>query len=146
MQPPPPPQQPSADADADADEPVRRFTRLEVESHNNMNSAAIIIDNKVYNVTEFLEEHPGGAEVLLDNAGRDASQCFRDVGHSDIALEWRKQFLVGELVQDEWRPVAERTPLLDEPREQQTLGGLLDVWAPPALLALLAGTLYIYLF
>lgn len=140
-------QQPSGSAaGAGASEPARRFTRVEVESRNNMNSAAIIIDNLVYDVTEFLEEHPGGAEVLLDNAGRDASQCFRDVGHSDIALEWRKQFLVGELVEEDKRELVERAPLLDDPADELTLTSLLNVWGPPALLAMLAATFYVYLF
>jgi cytochrome b involved in lipid metabolism len=33
----------------------------------------LIIDNKVYDVTEFHQEHPGGSQVLLTHVGKDAS-------------------------------------------------------------------------
>lgn len=32
-----------------------------------------IIDNKVYDVTDFVHEHPGGEQVLLTHVGKDAS-------------------------------------------------------------------------
>lgn len=41
----------------------------------------------VYDVTEFLSQHPGGAEVILRNAGKDAT-CVTKSAHltSDIVL------------------------------------------------------------
>ena len=35
---------------------------------------------KVYDVTEFLAEHPGGEEILLETAGTDSTEAFEDVG------------------------------------------------------------------
>jgi hypothetical protein len=35
----------------------------------------------------FRSQHPGGDEVLLTEAGKDASDSFEDVGHSDEARE-----------------------------------------------------------
>ncbi|EPB86027.1 hypothetical protein HMPREF1544_07187 [Mucor circinelloides 1006PhL] len=56
------------------------FTRKEFEKINQAvkdgDSDAkkfIIIDNKLYDVTEFVEDHPGGANVLLTHVGKDAS-------------------------------------------------------------------------
>jgi cytochrome b involved in lipid metabolism len=66
------------------------FKLAEVAKHNTAKDAWVIIDGKVYDVTKFLEQHPGGEEVLLDVAGRDATNDFNDVGHSD---EVRSRFV-----------------------------------------------------
>ncbi|PSS35464.1 hypothetical protein PHLCEN_2v1619 [Hermanssonia centrifuga] len=50
----------------------------------------------VYNVTKFLDEHPGGDEVILAEAGKDATEAFEDVGHSDEARALLPDMLVGE--------------------------------------------------
>ena len=59
-----------------------------------------IIDNNVYDVTNFLAEHPGGEEVLLDLGGEDATEAFEDVGHSDEARDLLKPLLIGALKND----------------------------------------------
>eukprot|EP00665_Eupelagonemidae_sp_cell47_P012202 gene12202-biopygen8134 len=38
-----------------------------------------------YDVTDYLAEHPGGAQVVVDTAGGDATEAFDDIGHSDYA-------------------------------------------------------------
>ncbi|KAK9895611.1 cytochrome b5, partial [Cystobasidium minutum MCA 4210] len=48
----------------------------EVESHNTEKSAWLIVDGGVYDVTEFLPEHPGGKKVLLKACGKDSSEQF----------------------------------------------------------------------
>ena len=56
---------------------------------------------KVYNVTDYLDDHPGGAEVLLDVGGQDADEFFEDIGHSKDARDELKKILVGTLKLDE---------------------------------------------
>lgn len=58
---------------------------------------------------EFLQ-HPGGEEVLLEQAGKDASESFEDVGHSTDARELMKRYKIGEVIESERTKVAERTP------------------------------------
>lgn len=53
-------------------------------------------------------QHPGGEEVLLEQAGRNASEAFEDVGHSSDAREMMKKFKVGEIVESERTKVAEK--------------------------------------
>jgi hypothetical protein len=44
-----------------------------------------------YDITEFLDQHPGGEEVVLETAGTDASGAFDDVGHSSDARDMLKK-------------------------------------------------------
>ncbi|KAA1067952.1 Cytochrome b5 isoform B [Puccinia graminis f. sp. tritici] len=55
----------------------------------------LVISGKVYAVAKFLEEHPGGDEVWLTEAGKDATESFEDVGHSEEAQMLMEQFYVG---------------------------------------------------
>jgi cytochrome b involved in lipid metabolism len=56
---------------------------------------------KVYNVTSYLDDHPGGAEVLLDVGGQDADEFFEDIGHSKDARDELATHVVGVLKLDE---------------------------------------------
>ncbi|CEP16286.1 hypothetical protein [Parasitella parasitica] len=69
----------------------------DVSKHNIKSDLWMTIHNKVYNITDFVLEHPGGEEVLLDEAGKDATESFEDIGHSDEAREILEKYLVGAL-------------------------------------------------
>eukprot|EP00850_Spirogloea_muscicola_P019298 SM000188S03793 [mRNA] locus=s188:17651:18649:+ [translate_table: standard] len=53
--------------------------------------------DQVYDVTKFLDEHPGGDEVMLSSTGKDATDDFEDVGHSTSARKQLNQYYIGEL-------------------------------------------------
>ena len=55
---------------------------------------------KVYDVTKYLDDHPGGAEVLLDVAGQDADEFFEDIGHSNEARSELKKYYIGDFKLD----------------------------------------------
>ncbi|XP_040841058.1 cytochrome b5 isoform X3 [Ochotona curzoniae] len=76
---------------------VKYYTLEEIKKHNHSKSTWLIIHHKVYDLTKFLEEHPGGEEVLREQAGGDATENFEDVGHSTDARELSKSFIIGEL-------------------------------------------------
>ncbi len=50
-----------------------RFRREEVSQHRTKEDCWIILHGEVYNVTSWLNKHPGGAKILLNHAGEDAS-------------------------------------------------------------------------
>ncbi|CAE7162401.1 apdG, partial [Symbiodinium pilosum] len=48
----------------------------EVAKHNKADDAWIIVDGDVYDVTKFAAVHPGGTQLLLEYAGKDATEDF----------------------------------------------------------------------
>ncbi|WFC95339.1 hypothetical protein MBRA1_001986 [Malassezia brasiliensis] len=80
---------------------LREITFEEFCKHNKENDLWLLIDGKVYDVTKFLPEHPGGEEVLITEAGKDATEPFEDVGHSEDAREDLKKMLIGVIADPE---------------------------------------------
>ncbi|KAI4127939.1 MAG: hypothetical protein LQ338_002963 [Usnochroma carphineum] len=64
---------------------TQELTFSDVKSHNSKKDLYVVIHDTVYDATKFIDEHPGGEEVLLDVGGQDATEAFEDVGHSDEA-------------------------------------------------------------
>ncbi|KAJ6643221.1 Cytochrome b5 [Pseudolycoriella hygida] len=61
----------------------------------------IIVKDSVYNVTNYLDDHPGGGELITEFAGRDATKGFEDFGHSGDAKKLLKQLKIGEIVEED---------------------------------------------
>jgi len=68
----------------------------EIKKHSKRGDIWVAIQDKVYNLSEFINEHPGGEEVLLEVAGKDATTEFEDVGHSEDAKKLMKKYIVGD--------------------------------------------------
>ncbi|KAL8984727.1 MAG: hypothetical protein Q9205_001376 [Flavoplaca limonia] len=66
---------------------TQEMTFSDVADHNSKKDLFLVIHDKVYDATAFVDEHPGGEEVLLDVGGQDATEAFEDVGHSDEARQ-----------------------------------------------------------
>ncbi|KAH9593273.1 Cytochrome b5-like heme/steroid binding domain [Trypanosoma melophagium] len=81
-------------------------TEQEAAAANDKNACWLVIANKVYNLTPFLDMHPGGRDVLLCYAGADASQPFADVHHSKNAHRMMEKYYVTDLHPED-RVVAE---------------------------------------
>lgn len=76
---------------------VKTYNLEEISKHNDGKSCWMVIHDKVYDVTDFLDEHPGGEEVMLEFSGHDATESFEDVGHSTDARELLQEYYIGEL-------------------------------------------------
>ncbi|NWS05661.1 CYB5B protein, partial [Motacilla alba] len=87
----------------------------------------------------LLFQHPGGEEVLLEQAGRDATESFEDVGHSTDAREMLKQYYIGEV-----HPVS--AP--GNPQRHQAVSCAVSyfwsTWLIPIFGALVLGLMYRY--
>ncbi|KAI8906313.1 cytochrome b5 [Gorgonomyces haynaldii] len=73
------------------------LTAEQVKAHSTRKDCWMIIDDKVYDVTKFLDEHPGGEEVLIELAGQDATEAFEEIGHSQDARDLLTKMLVGQV-------------------------------------------------
>ncbi|KIK95385.1 hypothetical protein PAXRUDRAFT_827077 [Paxillus rubicundulus Ve08.2h10] len=59
------------------------YTLAQVAEHKTTASCWVIIRNKVYDVTDFLFDHPGGPQVILDFGGQDATAAYVPIHPSD---------------------------------------------------------------
>lgn len=74
------------------------FTRADVEKHNSPRSAWVTLGDRVFDVTDFADGHPGGAEFIHEYAGKDVTDILKDElshAHSDNAYEILDECLVG---------------------------------------------------
>ncbi|KFY76143.1 hypothetical protein V499_04073 [Pseudogymnoascus sp. VKM F-103] len=94
----------------------QELTFAEVAKHAARKDTFLVIHDKIYDTTAFLDEHPGGEEVLLEVGGQDATEAFEDVGHSDEAREILKGLLIGTLkrIPDDPAPTAQPSTATDQ--------------------------------
>ena len=78
---------------------MREYTKEEVSEHKKPNDCWIIIDNKIYDVTKFLNEHPGGKKVLTRVGGKDATEQFHQLHKSSILSSVGNNYLIGSVKQ-----------------------------------------------
>ncbi|KAL8266047.1 hypothetical protein R6Q59_003391 [Mikania micrantha] len=75
---------------------MKVFDLADVSLHNNRKDCWVIINARVYDVTNFLNDHPGGDNVLLDVAGKNASEEFEEAGHGSASRLMLDEYYVGE--------------------------------------------------
>lgn len=67
-----------------------------VKQHNTPADCWLVIDQNVYGLTPYLDQHPGGAKNITALCGQDASAAFNNI-HSQFAKKILKKFKVGAL-------------------------------------------------
>lgn len=79
------------------------LTTAEVAKHNSQSDCWIIISGSVYNVTNYLGVHPGGAARIISYCGTDATTAFQTKGgqgsHSAAADQALASLIIGSLNQ-----------------------------------------------
>ncbi|KXN72373.1 cytochrome b5 [Conidiobolus coronatus NRRL 28638] len=73
------------------------FTEKDLQDNKSKHSLWITVNGKVYDATPFQNEHPGGDMVLLEYGGRDATETFLNLPHSDDAKKILQSLYIGEL-------------------------------------------------
>jgi len=103
----------------------RVYTREEVAAHNTKEDIWIIIENKVYDITTWVDRHPGGYRVLLTQAGEDVTNPFT-VFHPKQVFGRLKPFIVGELPPEQIKVADEFSQELYTLREKFRENGMFE--------------------
>ncbi|KAI9646508.1 hypothetical protein NHQ30_004501 [Ciborinia camelliae] len=79
----------------------------EISEHSLSSDLWIVVDDTVYDLTDFAPEHPGGASIILKYAGRDASKAYSEIhAPSLISSSLPASKVLGKIdlssITDEW--------------------------------------------
>ncbi|KAF2853956.1 cytochrome b5 [Plenodomus tracheiphilus IPT5] len=77
------------------------LTPKQVAEHNTVEKGLyIIIDNSVYKLDSFVEEHPGGAKILKRVGGKDASKQFWKYHNEGVLKKYGAKLKIGEVKEE----------------------------------------------
>lgn len=79
---------------------LRIYTEADVAKHTAKKDCWAVRNGKVYNVSEFVADHPGGDDLILKYAGQDVGAIMKDASehdHSQSAYEMLGEYLVGKI-------------------------------------------------
>jgi cytochrome b involved in lipid metabolism len=69
----------------------------ELARHNKSSDLWLAINDRVYDLTPYVNEHPGGPLILQKHAGKIASYAFELAAHGDGAKKKMREFEVGRI-------------------------------------------------
>ncbi|KAE9980613.1 hypothetical protein BLS_008556 [Venturia inaequalis] len=79
----------------------KQLSTKEVAEHKSVEEGLwIIIDNEVYDVTKFIDEHPGGVKILKRVAGKDASKQFWKYHSDNVLKKYKPKLKIGNVKED----------------------------------------------
>jgi len=79
---------------------LKTFTREEVKKHASPEDCWIIIDSEVYDMSTFADLHPGGAGVILDLAGKDATDAFYGLHRQEVLFKYAPKLKIGTIANE----------------------------------------------
>ncbi|KAI2919722.1 hypothetical protein CBS147320_8476 [Aspergillus niger] len=95
---------------------AKTFTKGDVASHNKADNLWVVIDDDVYDLTKFQDEHPGGKKILQRVAGKDASKQFWKYHNEGILKKYKGNLQIGSL--DSKKAAAPEPPASSAPASQ----------------------------
>jgi L-lactate dehydrogenase (cytochrome) len=106
--------------------------REEVAKHNTREDCWCVINGQVFDLTGFLDEHPGGAGIIMKYAGKDGSKAFNPIHPRDIVKTLPGSKKLGaafpaEAPKEEAKPAAVEAAEVDED-EIPDISQMINVW------------------
>ena len=74
----------------------KEYTLEEISKHKKKSDAWLAISGKVYDITKWIDNHPGG-DIIMKGAGKDATKMFKAIGHSSDSTKILKTLYIGKL-------------------------------------------------
>ncbi|KAI9662588.1 MAG: hypothetical protein M1821_008755 [Bathelium mastoideum] len=79
----------------------KQISANEVKEHSTVEKGLyIIIDNNVYEMGGFVDEHPGGAKILKRVGGKDASKQFWKYHNESVMKKYQDRLKIGSLKEE----------------------------------------------
>lgn len=76
----------------------QKYSPADVGQHkDDANGYWLIIENDVYDVSKFLDEHPGGAKILKRFAGKNATKAFWKYHSEAVLKRYAPKYKIGEV-------------------------------------------------
>lgn len=72
--------------------------QAEVAAHNTKDSCYVTMGTRVFDITDFVDSHPGGGDLILEYGGRDVTKILKDQDsheHSEAAYEVLEEAFIG---------------------------------------------------
>ncbi|CCG23003.1 Cyb2 cytochrome b2 precursor protein [Candida orthopsilosis Co 90-125] len=92
----------------------------EVAKHNTKQDCWVIIHDKAYDLSDFVDEHPGGSAIILKYAGKDATKAFDPIHPSDTLTKYlAPKYHKGEVEKKVNQPVKKVVKKKKESAEKQ---------------------------
>lgn len=77
--------------------PEKEFTMEEVAAHTSKDSVWVVVKGVVMDVTNFLEDHPGGVQAVMNFAGRDATEEFAMLHDDEVIPKYAPSTVIGRI-------------------------------------------------
>ncbi|KAK2027234.1 flavocytochrome c [Colletotrichum zoysiae] len=77
--------------------PEKEFTMEEVAKHNTKEDLWVVVKGVVMDLSNWLEEHPGGPQAIMNFMGRDATEEFEMLHDDEVIPKYAPQQVIGRV-------------------------------------------------
>lgn len=76
----------------------------EIEKHTKENDCWVVFYDKVYDLSKWIKSHPGGADIILQYTGKDATQIFESFHSKDLLITLPQHYFIGNIDKSTIKP------------------------------------------
>jgi len=77
--------------------PEKEFTMEEVAKHNTKGDLWVVVKGVVMDLSDWLEEHPGGPQAIMNFMGRDATEEFEMLHDDEVIPKYAPSQVIGRV-------------------------------------------------